>query len=301
VQNFRLQHDRHLDLLRSHASAYDDGREHFAYEMATKIRVFVHDTFDRRGRPSSVSLLTHLGIKDRLGYVDWGPPEGSPGAITVGFGLCTLRMKTDADGGSVSYVPASDGDIDPLRQHPLTSFAEWWRLELMDAPLSFTRADFVLSVANQEGAHVDAVLDARYAALSRENALGITTDDGGPPSKDVALASVRHIAAELIERLEQGLEWDADRAVVTRPLCPLPLVSHEGQSATRNDPCPCGGGRKAKHCFGQRRPRNVMTTPGQSRLWVPLRRPLEPIDVDLDEASTIAGGTSSFSFRVPLC
>jgi hypothetical protein len=182
VQNFRIQYERHLDLLRSHADAYDDGREHFAYEIATKIRVFVHDTFDRRGRPSSVSLLTHLGVKSEVGYVDWGPPETPPGAFSVGFGLCMLQMQTDGDGGTVSYVPARAGGVDPLRNHPLTSFVDWWRLPVLESHVTFTRAEFVLDVANQEGAHVDAKLNEKYARLTRQNALGVTTHAGGPPA-----------------------------------------------------------------------------------------------------------------------
>ena len=91
VQNFRAQYERHLDLLCSHCEAYDEGREHFAYEIATKIRVFVHDTRDRRGRPQSTALLTHLGVKQHLGYIDWGPAETPRNVIAVGSASATCR------------------------------------------------------------------------------------------------------------------------------------------------------------------------------------------------------------------
>jgi hypothetical protein len=298
VQNFRIQYERHLDLLRSHADAYDDGREHFAYEIATKIRVFVHDTFDRRGRPSSVSLLTHLGVKSEVGYVDWGPPETPPGAFSVGFGLCMLQMQTDRDGGTVSYVPARAGELDPLRNHPLTSFVDWWRLPVLESHVTVTRAEFVLDVCHQEGAHVDAKLNEKYARLTRQNALGVTTHAGGPPAKDIALASVRRIASELIETLERGIEWDGNEPVVKRRVCPLPYSSDEARSAGRNDPCPCGSGRKTKKCFDLRRPRNVVVIPGSSGVWTPpVRRPVTtPTDPRESNGSQF---TSSFSFPLP--
>jgi hypothetical protein len=298
VQNFATQYERHLDLLRSHAQSYDAGREHFAYDIATKIRVFVHDTVDRRGRPRSTSLLTHLGVKEQLGYVDWEPPESPPGAITVGFGLCTLRMKMNAEGGSVSYVPAFEGELDPARRHPPASFVDWWRVPVLDGEITFTRADFVLFVADQEGAHVDAVLNEKYAALTRQNALGITTEGNKPPTRDIALASVRHIAAELLATLGGGLQWDGERVMVRQQVCPLAYASNEGRAAGRNDPCPCESGRKTKHCFGQRRPRNTTVIPGSTNLWVPRRR--EPVpDVAEGPEGESRENSASFSFRVP--
>ena len=277
MQDFKTQYERHLDLLRSHAATYDEGKEHFAYDVATKLRVFVHDTVDKRGRPKSVSLLTHLGVKNQLGFTDWALPETPPDAIVYGFGLCTIEMKTDHDGGTVSYLPACRGEMDPARRNPPTSFVDWWRLPVLERPLSFTRAEFVLFVANQEGAHVDAQLNEKYAAITRHNALGFTTGDGEAPEHDVALASVRHIAEELLNSLDNEIVWDGGQARVRHPTCPLPYSSEQARSVGRNDPCPCGSGRKQKKCFGLRRERNISTPPGRTRLWVPSRRPaLDP-------------------------
>jgi hypothetical protein len=272
MQDFRLQYDRHLDLLRAHMESYDEGREHFAYSIAVEIRVFVHDTFDRQGRPRSTSLLTHLGLKHSLGFVDWGPPEAPPGALVMGAGLCTLRMEAGPDGGRLSYVPAcADVEMNSERRHPPTSFIDWWQLPVLETPLRFTRAELVLDVANQEGAHVDAALGEKYAQLTRGPGLGWQTGDGLPPDTDIALASVRHIGQELIASLDD-LEWESDRPRPRRMVCPLPFSSEEGHATGRNDPCPCGSGRKQKKCFGLRRPRNMSVVPGTGKIWVPPRR-----------------------------
>jgi hypothetical protein len=65
---------------------------------------------------------------------------------------------------------------------------------------SHSRRSLVLDLANQEGAHVDAELGSRHAALVKRNALGRegTGPDGAMrPIYNIVSASVRQVAFEL--------------------------------------------------------------------------------------------------------
>jgi hypothetical protein len=153
----------------------------------------------------------------------------------------------------------------PDRMHPPVSFEDWWRRPILtDQPGNrFSRADLVLSVADQDGgAHIDMALNEKYRQLSRDNSLGLRQSRQLPIANSVAHASIRHIAEELLQTIERGLEWRDETPVVPNPVCPLPL----GKRITvdRNDLCPCGGGRKLKRCFGQRMPLRVMAQPPQN-------------------------------------
>jgi hypothetical protein len=152
----------------------------------------------------------------------------------------------------------------PDRLHPPASFADWWERTILTDQHgnTFSRADLVLSVAEQDGGtHIDAVVNEKYRQLTREHSLGLRQSIDLPIANSVALASVRHIAEELLETIENGLDWDGDQPVVRDPVCPLPLRTEIATG--RNELCPCGSGRKVKRCFGQRMPLRVMAQPPQ--------------------------------------
>jgi hypothetical protein len=175
--------------------------------------------------------------------------------------------------GSVSYVPPL-GDLSPERIQPPHAFVDWWNgIVLRDQKThAFTRRDLVLAVADQDGgAHVDAQLDEAYAELTRANSLQHTwgrNEEGGvgfmgfvlgdgpvvghAPANSIALAHIRQIAWETLDTLRRHLV-----NYVRAPICALPF--DEAASATRNERCPCGSGRKFKHCFGRRQPRRRLT------------------------------------------
>lgn len=77
-------------------------------------------------------------------------------------------------------------------------------------------------------------------------------DEDRPISNEIVPVSVRHIAWELLATIDVGLSWSDGYPVVAEPVCPLPLDSKPTQG--RNDPCPCGSGRKLKKCLGRREP-----------------------------------------------
>ncbi len=70
--------DKQLGFLRHSCESFDQGYNDEAIRIVTVLRVLMHDTTDRKGRPRSVSLLTHLGAKDKiwLGSTCHPPAEG---------------------------------------------------------------------------------------------------------------------------------------------------------------------------------------------------------------------------------
>lgn len=253
MQDYKAHLFEQLDFLQSSIAAYDAGKEHEAKRLSVQIRTLVHNT----GR--STSLLKHLGVQEQLGWVDRGPPEPPPRAHVISFGLCVVQLRFDT--GQSSYRPAVLRPA-PDRLHPPVAFEDWWRRDVLrdQQGNAFTRADLVLSLSDQDGgAHIDAALNEKYRALTRENSVGFSQDGRRPLANSIVHASVRQIAQELVETIERGLIWDGETPVVVAPTCALALgtIPRVG----RNDPCPCGGGRKLKHCFGRRKPLHVMSQP----------------------------------------
>jgi len=197
--------------------------------------------------------------------------RAAPGAMFFAAGLATMRIA----GGTVTYFAPLD-DVDPLRFQPAQAFADWWSASIMRDSVgnNFTRSDLVLSVADQDGgAHIDERLNAAYAALTRINSLGFAVSSSGPDgttgiafgpgatgqpfSNSVALANVREIAWEVENTLDRPLVAEPGSIFIRASICPLPFS--DAPDVDRNDPCPCGSGRKYKHCFGRRQPRRFKT------------------------------------------
>lgn len=265
MSELKTLYDEQIGALRAHSQAYDDGDEDAGAELATTIRAVVHDG-------DEPSLLTRLEIKDKLGFVDWAPPERPPDEIAQGWGLAIPRVRRSGETTTVAYRPASGSEIEQERRNPLSSFVDWWLLAVLDLPLTYTRADFVTLIAGAG----DDELEAAYTELVEHDDLSVPTSDGpvqGPIGRELALASVRHIAQELIESLEQGVVWDANVVLVPAPVCALPISDEQARAAGRNDRCPCGSGRKLKRCFALRRPRNVTSEEGPTGLRVVPRVP----------------------------
>jgi hypothetical protein len=273
-QDFRAHLVDQLGFLDASATAYDTGVESEAKRLATTIRVLVHD-----GRRPSRSLLTHLGVRDRLPWTDTGLGVVREAALTIGSGLCMTQMNP-ANGES--RFAALLGNLPPERIHPGAAFVDWWRDSVLtDADgTEFSRKDLVLQVANKDGgAHVDGTLPTDYAALTRDNSIGLTQDpaagpnkavlgfgltasveglararaDGHPLENSLTLAHVRQIAWELSDTIRRHLVLDAPTPYVRAPICALSI--HDEVRADRDGRCPCGSGRRFERCFGLRLPR----------------------------------------------
>jgi SEC-C motif len=287
-QDFKEQFKEQIGFLRSSSEAYDGGNEPEAKRLSVNLRVLVHDT--RR----SVSLLTHLDIKDELPFVDTAPPPPPPGVIPVFSGGLCQAQKTFGEGTKTQIVPVLD--LDPERNAmPRQCFADWWETPVLHdhEGNAFSRKDFVLAVADQDGgAHVDAQLEPAYEALTRGNSMRMTTSTettedgwevvmggtfgggpqpqveppthGEPLANSIALASIRQIAHEMLIAVE-AISWTEDgSATVSAPICQQPFLGADIPALEaefgRNDLCPCGSGRKFKKCFLKKEPR-------QARQW----------------------------------
>lgn len=277
AQNFKEHFEEQLGFLESSAAAYDAGVESEAKRLAVNLRVLLHDT----GR--STSLLSHLGVKDELPFRNTASEPHPPDVIVMfDGGLCVIRSTPGEGGGGSTFVPVLD--TDPQRNsQPEQCFEDWWTTPILhdQEGNSFSRADFIDAVANKDGgAHVDAKLGAAYAALTHGNSMRLTqekgtTEDGwetvmggvfgGPPDESserilnsIALASIRQIAFEVMTSVD-GITWADGAASVSRPICQLPIAGRDfallEALVGRNEPCPCGGGRKMKKCLLQKRPR----------------------------------------------
>ena len=264
MQDFREHLDEQLDFLRSSMASYDEGKEHEAKRLALSIRVLVHST------RNSTSLLTHLGARDTLPWIDRGPPVPRPEDIVLSFGVCVLRFRFDLNESRYERALLA---CPPDRLHPPVSFEDWWRRPVLhdQSGREFSRSDIVLAMADQDGgAHIDREIADWYRELTRENSVGFTQDGNRPIANSLVHESIRQIAEELFLTVEKGLAWDDDGCSVSEPVCPLPLDNEITKGLSRNDACPCENGKKLKRCFGLREPLKRMfkapadSTAGQS-------------------------------------
>jgi len=161
-----------------------------------------------------------------------------------------------ARGRDTVYLPMLDGT--PYRRN--LSFAEWWGEVVFvdDRRAQLSRRDLVRAIADQDGgAHVDPALNEAYARLSRHNSLGwvIKTGKEQLPIPKPERAAVRQVAHELLCTLVAGyMKRQEQQADVffggAMAFDTLPPEWRDKGSPGRNDPCPCGSGRKFKKCHG---------------------------------------------------
>jgi hypothetical protein len=239
-----------LSLLEASADAFDQGAKAEAKRMAASLRILLHDT------ARSLSLLGQLGRKAICFFdsaFDFDPNSRVPysGLITmVGF----------------PPPPRYQAPLDELpsgfREKP---FDQWWSAPIFvdQNRREITRKKLVLTIADQDGgAHVDPSLDATYADLVKRNSLGILGGDGetwGPVS-GAERAAIRQITHEVLKTLKPGyrkaLPPDVGMLLGGMTLTwsdtppEKPRVEF-GRKVGRNERCPCGSGRKFKHCHGQ--------------------------------------------------
>jgi len=132
--------------------------------------------------------------------------------------------------------------------------------ELMRARYSayaLGEVDFILkSHTADAGKDVDRKSTEAWSKHSKWQGLEIVSTEAGGPNDEtgvvefVARYKVKNIAIEHRERAKfekQNGKWlfaEGEQIVG-------PPVKHEGPRVGRNDPCPCGSGKKYKKCHGQ--------------------------------------------------
>ena len=65
--------------------------------------------------------------------------------------------------------------------------------------------------------------------------------------KSLGLANFKEFAEQAYDNLTEGLKPFLDLKEITE----VKTIKHETTSVGRNDPCPCGSGKKYKKCHGQ--------------------------------------------------
>ncbi|MGH7966312.1 MAG: SEC-C metal-binding domain-containing protein [Candidatus Binatia bacterium] len=237
-QDLQAKLREQIGFLERSSATYDAGDEDEALRLATAIRVLVHDT--RR----STSLLSQLDLK-RIGFYD-SAYNYNPENLLTHHGLIGLQFK---DGVSSYRAPLDDR---PGGVRRTVSFDDWWnKLVFVDKTGKHTRAGLVLAVANQDGgAHVDPALDEPYVKLSRENSLGwqAVGPAGERPMENPVPASIRQIAHELLRSLREQAPPNNLPDYLSLNPWPGPRRATPKDPVGRNDPCPCGSGKKYKHC-----------------------------------------------------
>lgn len=248
--------EEQLAFLESSASAFDNGFAGEVKRLAVTVRVLLHDT------TKSTSLLTLLGKKG-IKFVDTAAPVEEQNHFSHSS-LVQLHL------GSKGSTPLPLLDEGPFNRK--INFDPWWNgIVFVDKDKNeFSRKDIVLTLANKEGgAHVDTALDQKYANLRKNNSLNwfdVSSNGKQTPSADQVPATMRQIAHEVLKTLKAGyhcaLKHPLDGVLVMgaslvqgahAPSVPdhnLPKnrTTVNGKKIGRNDPCPCGSGKKYKHC-----------------------------------------------------
>lgn len=240
----------HIYFLEASAAAFDEGFTSEAKRLATSLRVLLHDT------SNSHSLLGQLGRKDLQFYDTALEIDSENSATQSGLTLALIKPT-----GLSSHVPILDDS--PRGAPRQVDFDRWWNAPVFidDRRQTLSRKDLALSVADQDGgAHVDPSLNETYARLTRDNSLGWVRVLGTSetPIQEPAQASVRQIAHEVLKSLKPGYvakerQLPPDSFLVGGvTVKPVPAPSDSVvPKVGRNQPCPCGSGKKYKVCHGQ--------------------------------------------------
>ncbi|QJD17059.1 hypothetical protein [Paracoccus sanguinis] len=195
--------------------SFDQGHTEEYRRIAVALRVLLHRT------KHSSPAVDAVGLDDS-GYISYAQPL-NPNNLLAEHSLAMIKMGPMG----VSYAPALDLGPTIPRELPLQEWKDEPVLRAFDREI-FSRWQLVLSVADQEGAHIDNEIDDNYYRLTRENSVGWMVSDGVAGEEDlkhVEKVYMRHIGFEALESLRA--KWKRQ-------------IGNRG--------CACGSGRKARYC-----------------------------------------------------
>jgi len=156
----------HLDVLQSHCAQYDQGKKHFAAEIALNLRVLFSDAPGTENR----SLLHQLG-RESDEFIDTAKTmnDGDPNISTAPVAGLAFQTTIPRDG-----ILSADWEPNlfaltaktPLR----TPFKSWWDAPILHTASEdvFPRRRIVRQLANQDrGGHVAPGIEKAYFELTR--------------------------------------------------------------------------------------------------------------------------------------
>ena len=263
-QELQLAFAERVHFLHSHSIAFDRGIDAEAKALAIHLRVLFHAT------SKSKALIDSLGMRGSFSMYDTSSPLDPDGSVTGQSTLTTLAVRRGR------YVATLD-----VREARFVDFDEWWKRPIVinaDGK-ALTRESLVVTMADQDGAHVDPELNAVYSTLLSEG-IGLRGSKDSRPLTPL-FAAVRQIAHESLVSFAHSHTPFPDTVSRRRyrylPGPELPEVYGEDtymsgmkpvvenldgtpyvhapnagwpDTIGRNDPCPCGNGKKFKHCHG---------------------------------------------------
>lgn len=237
-----------LHLLEASSVAYDQGDESQAKNIAVRLRVLLYDPDPSNSK--SRSLLRQLGRMNMLFYDTAISIDLS--SLNPQCSLCEGLFSLET--GKGCYKPFYDrGQNEFSRQ---VEFNKWWNSSIALLSESLTRRDLTLKMTNQDGgAHVDPGLDENYARLAQDNALGWSAVANGisQPMRGAELASVRQIGHEVLKSFGIKTPEIDNKGVHIAGVSFAPVTATTLPKVGRNDPCPCGSGKKYKNCHWKSR------------------------------------------------
>ncbi|MCQ2011182.1 hypothetical protein NOM01_14430 [Sporolactobacillus sp. STSJ-5] len=175
-----------LQFVLSSAKLFDMGNESEAKRLATSLRILFHHT------RNSNSLLNQLNRERNL-YLYSSGSLYTPSNLVSSWVL--LQLESSKSG--LYYRPLND----KISQRTFfLRYEDWWNEIIFDDKESvFTRKDIVCFVSNQDGgAHVDPILNEKYAKLTKYNSIGWSDSFGRPVNNNPAYNAIRQIANEIL-------------------------------------------------------------------------------------------------------
>ncbi len=185
-----------IQLLKLACHNYDSGNEIAALNIATTLRVLLHDTTDRNGNPISTSGLTHINSKN-ISFLDTCQINSNSHFVFCGLIKRVFVGVHDGIGGTANYHPTLKESL----INRWIDFTTWWNAIVFQNPdgTSLTREILVIKAANQEGgAHVDSEIDERFDKFRHYNSGG---------------ASIRGIKSGIVKEFDNIPAYPALRQV----------------------------------------------------------------------------------------
>jgi len=144
----------------------------------------------------------------------------------------------DTRGGVLALPEAERGDVDPA---VLPAYGQVWALGFMYAVESWP--DDWLPPRDHDAARM---LDAALGAI-----VALTGDDTGTPAVSlVAEDGPPSVSEQRLDEFGAAIWAVYDLRQLWRSLGPRTEALRKAPEPGRNDPCPCGSGRKYKKCHG---------------------------------------------------